>query len=205
MGSGLGIDSFIAAKNAGPEGRVIGIDISKNEVNHAEQRAQQRGANVKFAVADMENIPLPDQSFDVVISNGAFCLAPNKERAFRELFRVLKPGGRISICTSTVTKDLEAGNWPICMRMFVHRDRLEPICSEIGFTDIKIDTSNSLMQFEIPELETLESEEVVSKEYKDKRERSFVHVGSEEFKHLKDYDMNSMCARVTVIATKPPN
>ena len=54
----------------------------------------------------MENIPLPDDMIDVVISNGAFCLAPSKEKAFREIYRVLRPGGRMSICTSTVKMDL---------------------------------------------------------------------------------------------------
>ena len=105
----------------------------------------------------MENIPLPDEMIDVVISNGAFCLAPNKEKAFKEIYRVLRPGGRMSICTSTVKQVLEVGtHWPICMRMFVNIDKLEPICREIGFENIKIDTSNSLMQFEIPDLESLE-------------------------------------------------
>jgi len=71
----------------------------------------------------MENIPLPDKTFDVAISNGAFCLAPNKVMAFREIYRVLKPGGRISICTSTVKQKLEPGiNWPVCMKMFEHID-----------------------------------------------------------------------------------
>jgi ubiquinone/menaquinone biosynthesis C-methylase UbiE len=77
----------------------------------------------------MENIPLPDGIFDVVISNGAFCLAPNKEKAFNEIFRVLKPGGRMAICTSVVNTDLTPGvHWPICMRMFVNINELEPIC-----------------------------------------------------------------------------
>jgi ubiquinone/menaquinone biosynthesis C-methylase UbiE len=83
-----------------------------------------------FKVADMEEIPLPDGCIDVVISNGAFCLAPNKEKAFREIFRVLRPGGRISICTSTVKMDLQAGvHWPICMRMFIHINEILPLCS----------------------------------------------------------------------------
>jgi len=151
LGSGLGVDSFIAATYAGPEGRVIGLDISKAEVVHAEKRAEARGLNMKFLQADMENIPLPDSTIDVIISNGAFCLAPNKEKAFSEIYRVLKPGGRMSICTSTVKMDLQPGvNWPVCMQMFIHISELEPICSKLGFQSISIDNSNSLMTFELP-------------------------------------------------------
>lgn len=105
----------------------------------------------------MENIPIPDGIFDVVISNGAFCMAPNKEKAFAEIYRVLRPGGRLSICTSTVTMDLEAGvNWPLCMRMFIDKNEIEPLCKKIGFTDILIDDSNSLMQYELPDEPTEE-------------------------------------------------
>lgn len=116
LGSGLGVDSFIAATYTGPKGKVIGLDISSKEVLHAQKRADDRGLDIKFVNADMEEIPLPDGLIDVVISNGAFCLAPNKEKAFKEIFRVLRPGGRMAVCTSTVKMDLEAGvNWPICM------------------------------------------------------------------------------------------
>ena len=99
----------------------------------------------------MEKLPFPDGSFDVVISNGAFCLAPNKEVAFSEIYRVLSPGGRMSICTSTVQQDLQPGvNWPICMQMFIHKSQLDPICTKVGFKDILVDETNSLMSFEVP-------------------------------------------------------
>jgi len=152
LGSGLGVDSFLACHYAGPSGKVIGLDISSKEVQHATKRAESRGLNMKFVNADMESIPLPDEMLDVVISNGAFCLAPNKEKAFSEIFRVLRPGGRMAICTSAVTADLDAGvNWPVCMRMFVHQNKLEPMCRQIGFNEVKVDDSNSLMSFDLPE------------------------------------------------------
>ena len=152
LGSGLGVDSFLACHYSGPSGKVIGLDISSKEVEHATKRAESRGLNMKFVNADMESIPLPDEMLDVVISNGAFCLAPNKEKAFSEIFRVLRPGGRMAICTSAVTADLDAGvNWPVCMRMFVHQNKLEPMCRQIGFNEVKVDDSNSLMSFDLPE------------------------------------------------------
>ncbi len=188
---------------------MVGLDISKNEVKHAEKRAKDRNLeNIKFVVADMEDIPLPDECIDVVISNGAFCLAPNKEKAFKQIFRVLKPGGRMVIATSTVKEDLTAGvHWPVCMRMFIHVDKLTPICEEIGFSDVRIDQTNSKMQFDVK----LDDETVVPSGQNGQEQaggqkaedRNKVHGGSEEFKHLKEYDMNKLCARVHVIANKP--
>lgn len=225
LGSGLGVDSFLACHYAGPSGKVIGLDISSKEVQHATKRAESRGLNMKFVNADMESIPLPDEMLDVVISNGAFCLAPNKEKAFSEIFRVLRPGGRMAICTSAVTADLDAGvNWPVCMRMFVHQNKLEPMCRQIGFNEVKVDDSNSLMSFDLPEEQaeaqkaqspqtekeeqkTSESESNASMSQKSEippsPHRNQVHVGSKEFEHLKNYDMNKICARVVVYAKKP--
>jgi SAM-dependent methyltransferase len=195
VGSGLGIDSLIAAHHAGPDGKVIGIDISQREVDHAQARADARGLDIRFQVADMEEIPLPDNCLDVIISNGAFCLAPNKEKAFAELYRVLKPGGRIAVCTTTIQSEkLDKGvEWPICMRMFVSKDDLEPLCKRLGFVDVVIDDSDSKMTYELPE-ELLELNP----------ERNRVHIGGEEFEHLDAYDMDDLCARVCVVARKPP-
>lgn len=197
VGSGLGIDSTIACHATGPEGLVIGIDISENETKHALKRAREQNLNAHFMVADMENMSkkIPSNSIDVIISNGAFCLAPNKEKAFRELFRVLKPGGRISVCTTTTQEEkLKPGvSWPLCMKMFIPKDELKPLCEGLGFVDVVIDDSNSEMSMEIPN-EILEGSNPA---------RSKVHVGGPEFDHLDDMDMDAICARVCVVARKP--
>ena len=201
VGSGLGIDSFIACSATGPDGQVIGIDISAKEVKHAQSRAEERGlsSNLYFHTADMEKIPLPDDSVDVIISNGAFCLAPNKRKAFAELFRVLKPGGRISVCTTTTQVDhLEPGvSWPLCMKMFIAKKELEPLLSqEIGFVNVRVDDSDSTMTMEIPE--------GVLKNDSTNPNRHRVHVGrGNDFKHLENYDMDRLCARVCIVAEKP--
>ena len=200
VGSGLGVDSFIASHSAGgPQGgggQVIGIDLSSKEVKHAQFRAKDRQLeNVQFMVADMENIPLPDNSIDVVISNGAFCLAPNKERAFSELFRVLRPGGRISVCTTTIKSDnLEPGvSWPLCMKMFIAQKELTPMCEALGYVDVFVDDRDNSMTMNIPE-------EVLK--YSNPN-RNKVHVGGDDFQHLENYDMDKICARVCVVARKP--
>lgn len=109
LGSGLGVDSFIASHRVGKTGRVVGLDISKNEVKHATSRAKAREVSdyVSFVNADMEKMPFGKEEFDCVISNGAFCLAPNKEAAFSEIYRVLKPGGRFSVSTSTMIVNID--------------------------------------------------------------------------------------------------
>ena len=197
IGSGLGIDSTIACHATGPEGLVVGIDISENETKHALKRAREQNLNAHFMVCDMENMSkkIPSNSIDVIISNGAFCLAPNKEKAFRELYRVLKPGGRISVCTTTTRDEsLRAGvTWPLCMKMFIPKDDLKPLCEKLGFTDVFIDDSDSEMSMEIPD-------EIVEEA---NPSRSKVHVGGADFDHLEDYDMDTLCARVCVVAKKP--
>ena len=208
VGSGLGIDSYIAYEAAmageSQKGFVLGIDISGKEVRHAQSCAQRRNLpNIRFSQADMEQIPLPDNSVDVVISNGAFCLAPDKEKAFTEVFRVLKPGGRISICTTTTQDEnkLEPGvSWPVCMKMFYPKNELVPLCEKIGYVNVFVDDSDSSMSMELP-IEVLENDE--GNPNSPSQQRNKVHVGSPEFNHLEDYDMDALCARVCVVAQKP--
>lgn len=98
VGAGAGMDALIAARKTGRRGQVIGIDITREMVGTARRHAREAGArNVRFEQGFAEAIPMPDDSVDVLISNGVFNLCPGKVEVFRELLRVLRPGGRLQI------------------------------------------------------------------------------------------------------------
>jgi len=98
LGSGAGFDAFLAAKQVGPEGRVIGVDMTPEMVEKATANADKLAAeNVEFRLAEIERLPIPDNWADLVISNCVINLSASKASVYKEIFRVLKPGGRISI------------------------------------------------------------------------------------------------------------
>jgi ubiquinone/menaquinone biosynthesis C-methylase UbiE len=108
IGSGAGIDTILAARRVGPEGKAIGLDVVPEMSERARTHAAQAGVDAwtEFREGEMERIPLPDRSVDVVISNGVLNLSARKSRALAEIHRVLGPGGRISLADLTVDGEL---------------------------------------------------------------------------------------------------
>jgi 2-polyprenyl-3-methyl-5-hydroxy-6-metoxy-1,4-benzoquinol methylase len=216
MGSGLGVDSMIALHAVGENGSVVGIDLSSQCVHHSNQRARERKieSNISFVHSPIEDIgnKLNNESVDVIISNGAFCLLPDKTKGFKECFRLLKGDGRIAICTTVIQDRLKDNiDWPLCMQTFAHMNEIKPMLEEIGFADVHIDLSDSLMEIQVEENgeDSGDDEEDdnndVGEDGNDDKSRYKVHneEGRKRYVHLENFDMNQLCARITITARKP--
>jgi ubiquinone/menaquinone biosynthesis C-methylase UbiE len=109
IGCGAGFDLFCAARAVGPTGKVIGIDLTPEMVDRATVNLTRAGiANVEIHNASVEQIPLPNETVDLVISNGVLNLSPDKERTFSEIARVLKPGGVLQFADIVLSQELPA-------------------------------------------------------------------------------------------------
>lgn len=107
LGSGAGLDCFIAGKVVGRRGRAIGVDMTPEMLSRARRIAKEnRIRNVEFRLGEIENLPIADNTADVCISNCVINLSDNKPRVYREIYRALKPDGRISICDIVIMKEL---------------------------------------------------------------------------------------------------
>lgn len=145
LGSGGGIDCFLAAQQVGETGRVTGLDMTPAMLELARKNQAALGlTNVEFVQGEMEAMPLPDDSYDAVISNCVVCLSPDKDAVFRESFRVLAPGGRIHLSdVLALTPDGPAvsgdADWVACTAGAEHRDAYLARLTAAGFVDVEIE------------------------------------------------------------------
>jgi ubiquinone/menaquinone biosynthesis C-methylase UbiE len=145
IGSGSGTDVLVASLKTGPEGRVHGLDVTPAMIAKARRNIEAMGVkHVEILEGDATEIPLPDVSIDVVTSNGVLNLVPDKPKAFAEIFRVLKPGGRLQLADIVVQEDVSAvcgvnpQLWADCIGgAAVERQYLETI-KDSGFRDVQI-------------------------------------------------------------------
>ncbi|MBZ0203438.1 MAG: arsenite methyltransferase [Ignavibacteria bacterium] len=145
LGSGAGNDCFVARAETGETGRVIGIDMTPAMIEKAEANAAKLGfRNVEFHLAEIEKMPLEDNTADVVVSNCVLNLVPNKVNAFREVYRITKPGGHFSISDIVLTGELPpqlkvaATMYAGCVSGAVQKDEYLNIVKNAGFKDITV-------------------------------------------------------------------
>jgi SAM-dependent methyltransferase len=145
LGSGGGFDCFLAAKQVGEAGRVIGVDMTPQMLDKARENAREDGyTNVEFRLGEIEHLPIADNSADAIISNCVINLSPEKWAVFRESFRVLKPGGRLAITDIVATTPLppewksNADFVSACVAGAATVDDMERMLAEAGFQKIRI-------------------------------------------------------------------
>jgi arsenite methyltransferase len=154
LGSGAGFDCFLAARAVGSSGKVIGVDMTHEMLNKARENAQKNGfTNVEFRLGEIEALPVPDNSIDVIISNCVINLSPEKQRVFNEAFRVLKSGGRLAVADMVATAPLPdeiKSDWAAytgCMAGASQITDLERMLETAGFQNINIAPKDSSRSF----------------------------------------------------------
>ncbi|MGM0604276.1 MAG: arsenite methyltransferase [Halobacteriota archaeon] len=154
LGSGGGFDCFLAAREVGPAGRVIGVDMTPKMIERARSNAETADTStVEFRLGEIEHLPIADGVADVVISNCVINLSPEKSQVFEEAFRVLRPGGRLAIADVVLTADLPAeirgdlDSIAGCVGGASSIDELQSTIERAGFLDVSIDPKSESETF----------------------------------------------------------
>jgi SAM-dependent methyltransferase len=156
LGSGGGFDCFLAAKEVGEDGKVIGVDMTPDMISKARRNAEKAGtSNIEFRLGEIESLPVADNSADIIMSNCVINLSPDKPSVYRDAYRVLKPGGRLAISDVLATAELpdeirnDLALVGACVGGAATIEVTERILKETGFKDIKItpkDNSRDLIR-----------------------------------------------------------
>ena len=148
LGSGAGADVFLAANKVGPTGRAIGVDMTEEMVDKAKRIATNYGYNnVEFRLGEIERLPVEDESVDAIISNCVINLSPDKSKAFREAYRALKPGGRLTVSDIVSERALpdeiktNSSAWACCIGGALEQQEYLEKIKKAGFKDIEIVSS----------------------------------------------------------------
>ncbi len=154
LGSGGGFDAFLAAREVGADGQVIGVDMTPEMISKARLNAEKTNFNnVEFRLGEIEHLPVANDSVDVIISNCVINLSPNKPQVFRDAYRVLKPGGRLAISDVVATIDLpkdmksDPQLYSGCMAGASKVQELETMLQAAGFSDISITPKDASRDF----------------------------------------------------------
>lgn len=150
LGSGGGIDVLLSARRVGPTGKAYGVDMTDEMLELARKNQREAGVkNAEFLRGTIEDVPLPDASVDVVISNCVINLSTDKSEVLRESFRVLRPGGRFAVSDIVIQGELpdEIRNnleaWSGCVAGALHEDEYRAMLADAGFTDIEVEVTRS--------------------------------------------------------------
>jgi len=153
LGAGAGIDVFLAANKVGANGYVIGVDMTEEMVEKANKTAKRYGyKNVEFRVGEIENLPVDDNSVDMIISNCVINLSPDKSRTYQEAYRVLKPGGRVLISDLVTEGELPEeirrnfDAWAECIAGALEKRKYIEIIRKAGFRDVNIVSQNTFYE-----------------------------------------------------------
>jgi ubiquinone/menaquinone biosynthesis C-methylase UbiE len=145
LGSGGGLDCFLAAKRVGEKGKVIGVDMTPEMIDNARENVRKGNfKNVEFRLGEIENMPVADNTADIVISNCVINLSPNKKRVFEEAFRVLKPNGRLMVSDIVLLKELPEAvrnsdkAYVGCVSGAIMKGKYLETIRQVGFQDVQI-------------------------------------------------------------------